>query len=109
MGFKHQKQNPQNPLQQDPPIPHMPFKQTPWQPTPGLSGTQWLEDLFCEPSQHNEPPIPVPSQCSKPQVPSHEDALSCEPEPEEAPMQSMEEPFGKSPLQIFLILLHPPP
>ncbi|MBW0503450.1 hypothetical protein O181_043165 [Austropuccinia psidii MF-1] len=100
--------------------------QTPRQPTPGPRGTQWSDDLFCgkqkaitfliltfdsneltlppfvEPSQHNEPPSLGPSQCSEPQVPSHEDALTREPEPEEAPMQSMEEPFGKSPLQPFL-------
>ncbi|MBW0498626.1 hypothetical protein O181_038341 [Austropuccinia psidii MF-1] len=87
----------------------MPCKQNPWQPTPGPSGTQWSEDLFCgkkpafpfssseltlppvvEPSQHHEPPIPGLSQPSK----SHEDALTREPEPEVAPMQSMEEPFG---------------
>ncbi|MBW0493208.1 hypothetical protein O181_032923 [Austropuccinia psidii MF-1] len=45
MGFKRQKQNPMNPSQQDSPIPCMPHKQTPQPPTPGLSGTQWLEDL----------------------------------------------------------------
>ncbi|MBW0498772.1 hypothetical protein O181_038487 [Austropuccinia psidii MF-1] len=106
------EQNPPNPPQQDIPVPHMPCKQTPQQPTPGPSGTQWSEDLFCgkqqaipfviltfnsseltlppfvEPSQHNEPPIPGPSKCSKPQVPSHEDALNREPEPEEALTQS---------------------
>ncbi|MBW0467099.1 hypothetical protein O181_006814 [Austropuccinia psidii MF-1] len=83
MGFKSQKQNPPNPPQ-DSPVPHTPRKQTPRQPTPGPSGTQCLEDLFCgkkphlpfliltfasseltlppfvKPSQHNEPPIPGP-------------------------------------------------
>ncbi|MBW0484133.1 hypothetical protein O181_023848 [Austropuccinia psidii MF-1] len=68
-------------------------KQTPRQPTPGLSGTQWSEDLFhgkklpspfliltfassemtlppfVKHSQHNGPPIPGLSQSSEP----HED------------------------------------
>ncbi|MBW0571787.1 hypothetical protein O181_111502 [Austropuccinia psidii MF-1] len=52
------EQNPLNPPQQDSPVPHMPCEQTPRQPTPGRSSTQWSEDLSCEPSQHNEPPIP---------------------------------------------------
>ncbi|MBW0529809.1 hypothetical protein O181_069524 [Austropuccinia psidii MF-1] len=64
--------------QQDTPVPHMPCKQMPWQPTPGLSGTQWLEDLFREPFQHTEAPI----QSSKSQVLSHEDISTREPEPE---------------------------
>ncbi|MBW0478623.1 hypothetical protein O181_018338 [Austropuccinia psidii MF-1] len=90
-----------------------------WQPTPGPSGTQWLEDLFrskqaefhlistfnsseltvppfVEPSQKDEPPIPGLSPSSKP----HEDVPTCEPEPEVALTQSIEEPFGKS--QFFL-------
>ncbi|MBW0559539.1 hypothetical protein O181_099254, partial [Austropuccinia psidii MF-1] len=78
-------------------IPSLPRKQTPWQPTPGPSGTQWLEDLCCEPSQTDEPPIPGPSPSSEP----HEDILTCEPEPEVAPTQSMEEPFGRSQLFFF--------
>ncbi|MBW0525963.1 hypothetical protein O181_065678 [Austropuccinia psidii MF-1] len=89
MGFKCQKPNPQSPLQQDTPILCMPCKKTPWQPTPGLSGTQWLEDLFREPPQSNEPPNPGPSPSSKQQ----EDVSACEPEPEVALMQSLEEPF----------------
>ncbi|MBW0485981.1 hypothetical protein O181_025696 [Austropuccinia psidii MF-1] len=89
------EQNPPNPPPQDTPIPHMPCEQTPRQPTPGPSGAQWLEDLFRETSQHNEPPIPGPIQCSKPQVPSQEDALTHEPEPEEALTQSMKEPFAR--------------
>ncbi|MBW0497493.1 hypothetical protein O181_037208 [Austropuccinia psidii MF-1] len=101
MGFKCQKQNPPNLLQQDTCLPHIPRKQTVLQPTPGPIGTQWLEDLFCKPSQHNEPPIPGPSQSSKSQVPLHEDALTCEPEPEVSPTQSTKEPFGKSPLYFF--------
>ncbi|MBW0493993.1 hypothetical protein O181_033708 [Austropuccinia psidii MF-1] len=90
MGFKRQKQNPPDTPQQDSPVQCMPLKQTPPQPTSGLSGTQWPEDLFCEPSQHNEPPIPglIPS----PEQP--EDIVTCEPEPEVAPTQSMEEPFA---------------
>ncbi|MBW0479510.1 hypothetical protein O181_019225 [Austropuccinia psidii MF-1] len=63
----------------------MPCKQA-----PGPSGTQWSEDWFCEPSQHNEPPIPGPIQTSEP----HEDALTREPEPEVAPTKSMEEHFA---------------
>ncbi|MBW0566704.1 hypothetical protein O181_106419 [Austropuccinia psidii MF-1] len=50
-----------------------------------------------EPSQTKEPPIPGPSPSSKPP----EDVPTCEPEPEVAPTQSMEESFGKSPL-LFL-------
>ncbi|MBW0498372.1 hypothetical protein O181_038087 [Austropuccinia psidii MF-1] len=84
------KQNRPNPQQQDSPVPCMPCKQTPQPPTPGPSGTQWLEDLFYEPSQHNESPIPGSSQPSEP----HEDTLTCGPEPEVAPMQSMEEPLA---------------
>ncbi|MBW0526137.1 hypothetical protein O181_065852 [Austropuccinia psidii MF-1] len=38
--------NPLNSPREDSPVPHMPFKKTPWQPTPGLSGTQWSEDLL---------------------------------------------------------------
>ncbi|MBW0511808.1 hypothetical protein O181_051523 [Austropuccinia psidii MF-1] len=75
----------------------MPHKQALWQLTPGPSGTQWSEDLLCKPSQHDEPPIPGPSQSSKSQVPSHEDTLPCEPEPEVALTQSTEEPFSICP------------
>ncbi|MBW0517016.1 hypothetical protein O181_056731, partial [Austropuccinia psidii MF-1] len=93
-------------------MPNFLCKQNPRQPTPGPSGTQWSEDLFCskkpkfhlistfdssemtvppfvEPSLTDEPPIPGPSPSSKP----HEDIPTCEPEPEVAPRQSMEEPF----------------
>ncbi|MBW0576250.1 hypothetical protein O181_115965 [Austropuccinia psidii MF-1] len=56
---------------------------------------------------HDEPPIPVPSPSSEPP----EDVLTCEPEPEVAPTQSTEEPFGKSTL-LFLysyqLFLTPP-
>ncbi|MBW0474490.1 hypothetical protein O181_014205 [Austropuccinia psidii MF-1] len=94
MGFKHQKQNPANSQRQETPVTHIPCDQTPRQLTPGPSGTQWLEDLFHEPSQHDEPPIPGPSQSSKSQVRSHENTLTREPEPEVALMQSTEEPFA---------------
>ncbi|MBW0543862.1 hypothetical protein O181_083577 [Austropuccinia psidii MF-1] len=67
----------------------MPCEQTLRQPTPGLRGTQWLEDLFREPSQHDEPPVPGPSPSSEPP----EDVPTCEPEPGVAPTQNMEEPF----------------
>ncbi|MBW0551921.1 hypothetical protein O181_091636, partial [Austropuccinia psidii MF-1] len=40
------EQNQLNPPLQDSPIPSLPCEKTPWQPTPGLSGTQWFEDLF---------------------------------------------------------------
>ncbi|MBW0519170.1 hypothetical protein O181_058885 [Austropuccinia psidii MF-1] len=107
------EQNRPNSQQQDSPVPCISCKKTPQQLTPCPSGTQWLEDLlyvkkppfpfliltfasseltlppFVEPSQHNEPPIPGPIQPSEP----HEDALTCGPEPEVAPMQSMEEPL----------------
>ncbi|MBW0529791.1 hypothetical protein O181_069506 [Austropuccinia psidii MF-1] len=43
----HVEQNQPTPMQQDSPVPSLPCKQTPQQPAPGLSGTQWLEDLFC--------------------------------------------------------------
>ncbi|MBW0551816.1 hypothetical protein O181_091531 [Austropuccinia psidii MF-1] len=51
-------------------------------------GTQWSENLSCDPSQHDEPPIPGPSPSSE----TPEDVLTCEPEPEVAPTQSTEEP-----------------
>ncbi|MBW0515595.1 hypothetical protein O181_055310 [Austropuccinia psidii MF-1] len=101
MGFKCQKQNPPNPPQQDSPVQCMPRQQTPRQPTPGPNGTQWLEDLFRKPSQHNEPPIPGPSPSSKPP----EDVATCEPEPEVSPKQSMGEPFAHpaTPRSIIII------
>ncbi|MBW0574909.1 hypothetical protein O181_114624 [Austropuccinia psidii MF-1] len=61
---------------------------------------------FLEPSQYNEPPIPGLSQSSKSQVPSHEDALTHEPEPEVAPMQSTEDPFGNFPLSFCSCFQH---
>ncbi|MBW0505097.1 hypothetical protein O181_044812 [Austropuccinia psidii MF-1] len=71
------EQNQPNPPRQDSPVPSFPRKKTLRQPTPGLSGTQWLEDLFREPSRTNEPSIPGPSPSSKP----HEDVRNREPEP----------------------------
>ncbi|MBW0461084.1 hypothetical protein O181_000799 [Austropuccinia psidii MF-1] len=90
------EQNPLNPPQQDSPVPCMPHKQT-----PGPSGTQWLEDLFCEPLQHHEPPIPGLSQSSE----SHEDTSTYEPEPEVAMMQSTKDPFAcpTTPCSIIII------
>ncbi|MBW0583781.1 hypothetical protein O181_123496, partial [Austropuccinia psidii MF-1] len=70
-------------------MPNFPRKKTPRQPIPGPSGTQWSEELFREPSQTKEPPIPGPSPSSQPP----EDDTTCEPEPEVAPTQSTEEPF----------------
>ncbi|MBW0551999.1 hypothetical protein O181_091714, partial [Austropuccinia psidii MF-1] len=69
--------------------PNLPREQTPRQPTPSASGTQWLEELFREPSQTKEPPPSGPSPSSQP----HEDDTTREPEPEVAPTQSTEEPF----------------
>ncbi|MBW0520558.1 hypothetical protein O181_060273 [Austropuccinia psidii MF-1] len=111
MGFKRQKQKSPNPPQQDSPVQCMPCEKTPRQPTPGPSGTQWLQDLFREPSQHHEPPIPGPGPPSKPpeDVPTHE------PEPEVAPTQSMEEPFAcpATPCSVIIInntpIGYPPP
>ncbi|MBW0487094.1 hypothetical protein O181_026809 [Austropuccinia psidii MF-1] len=99
------EQNPPNPPQQDSPVPCMRRKKTLRQPTPGPSGTPWLEDLFHEPSQHNQPPIPGPSQPSKP----HEDTFTREPEPEVAPMQSMEEPFACPATPALVILIDDTP
>ncbi|MBW0509965.1 hypothetical protein O181_049680 [Austropuccinia psidii MF-1] len=104
------KPNQPNPPRQHPPVPSFPGEQTPRQLTPGLSGTQWLEDLFHEPSQMDEPPIPGPSPSSEP----HEDVLTCEPEPEVALTQSREEPFARPtpPHSIFIIddrLVRSPP
>ncbi|MBW0552618.1 hypothetical protein O181_092333 [Austropuccinia psidii MF-1] len=96
------------------PVPSLPCEQTLRKLTPGPSGTQCSEDLFCskqpefhlistldsseltvppfvEPSQMDEPPIPGPSPSSKP----HEDVPTCEPEPAVDPTQSMEEPFAR--------------
>ncbi|MBW0549106.1 hypothetical protein O181_088821 [Austropuccinia psidii MF-1] len=53
------------------------------QPTPGPSGTLLSDKFF------REPPIPGPSPSSQPP----EDVMTCEPEPEVAPTQSMEELF----------------
>ncbi|MBW0468642.1 hypothetical protein O181_008357 [Austropuccinia psidii MF-1] len=53
-----------------------------------------------------EPPIPGPSQFSKSQVPSHEDALTFEPEPEVTPTQSTEDSFGKLLLSFFSCFQH---
>ncbi|MBW0539518.1 hypothetical protein O181_079233 [Austropuccinia psidii MF-1] len=57
--------------------------------------------VFCEPSQHDEPPIPGPSPSSLPP----EDIATREPEPEVAPTQSMEEPFAcaATPRSIIII------
>ncbi|MBW0526848.1 hypothetical protein O181_066563 [Austropuccinia psidii MF-1] len=88
------EQNPPNSPQQDTPVPGMPHKKALREPTPGPSGPQWSEDLFCKPSQHGEPPIPSLAQSSEPQVTSHENASACEPEPEVALAQSTEAPFA---------------
>ncbi|MBW0593734.1 hypothetical protein O181_133449, partial [Austropuccinia psidii MF-1] len=94
-------QNPPNRRRQDTPVPSLPREKTPRQPTPGPSGTQWSEDLFREPSQHDEPPIPGLSPSSKPP----EDLRTREPEPEVTPTQSTEESFARpgTPCSIIII------
>ncbi|MBW0572762.1 hypothetical protein O181_112477, partial [Austropuccinia psidii MF-1] len=84
------EQNPPNRPKQDSPVPSLACKQTLWQRTPGPSGTQWSDELFRKPSQTKEPPIPGPSPLSQPP----EDNTTREPEPEVAPTQSTEEPYG---------------
>ncbi|MBW0561884.1 hypothetical protein O181_101599 [Austropuccinia psidii MF-1] len=110
-------------------MPNLPCEQTLPKPTPGPSATQWVEDFirrnkpkitllistsdsseltippFVEPSKPNEPPIPSLSQPSEP----HEDTLTCEPEPEVAPTQSMEEPFAcpSTPASVIIISNRP--
>ncbi|MBW0560922.1 hypothetical protein O181_100637 [Austropuccinia psidii MF-1] len=101
----HIKQNPPNPPQQHSPIQYMPCEKTPRQPMPGPSGTRWSKDLSCEPSQHNEPPIPAPSPSSKPP----EDIATSEPEPEEGPTQSMEEPFACPATPCLVIIINDMP
>ncbi|MBW0503449.1 hypothetical protein O181_043164 [Austropuccinia psidii MF-1] len=93
--------DPPNPPQQDTPVPRMPCKQSLRQETPGLSGTQWSEDLSRQPSQHNEPPIPGPSPSSEP----HEDLSAHEPEPEVARMHSLEEPFAGPATPCLVIII----
>ncbi|MBW0575163.1 hypothetical protein O181_114878, partial [Austropuccinia psidii MF-1] len=83
VGIQMTQTKPPKPPRQDSPVPSLPCKQTPWQPTPGASGTRWSEELF------REPPIPGLSTSSKPPG----DDPTREPEPEVAPMPSMEEPF----------------
>ncbi|MBW0553546.1 hypothetical protein O181_093261 [Austropuccinia psidii MF-1] len=85
------------PPRQDSPIPSLPREQMPRQPTPGPSGIQWSEELFREPSRVKEPPIPGPSPSSQPS----EDNMTREPEPEGAPKQSTEEPFGSHHFSFF--------
>ncbi|MBW0584402.1 hypothetical protein O181_124117 [Austropuccinia psidii MF-1] len=80
---------------------------------PANEGWKWQEDIqawaYChhvlspmgfkrqKPSQNDEPPIPGLSPSSEPA----EDVRTCEPEPEVALTQSMEEPFGKQLLHFF--------
>ncbi|MBW0483524.1 hypothetical protein O181_023239 [Austropuccinia psidii MF-1] len=90
-GIQTPKTKPTKSPQQDSPVECMPREQTPQQPSPGPSGTQWSEDLF------REPPIPGLGPSSQP--PEH--VATHEPEPEVAPTQSMEEPFGKSQPHFF--------
>ncbi|MBW0507031.1 hypothetical protein O181_046746 [Austropuccinia psidii MF-1] len=112
-GIQTPKTKPTQSLPHDSSVPSLPCEHTPQQLTPGLSGTQWLEDLFRgkqpkfhliymfdsseltvppfgEPYQTDESPVPDPSPSSKP----HEDVLTHEPEPEVPPTQSMKEPFN---------------
>ncbi|MBW0542027.1 hypothetical protein O181_081742 [Austropuccinia psidii MF-1] len=83
----HIEQNPPNPPRQDSPVQCMPHEQTPRQPTPGP-----------KPSQHNEPSIF-----------GLRDIPTCEPEPEVAPTQSMEEPFAHPATPRSIIIIHDTP
>ncbi|MBW0470575.1 hypothetical protein O181_010290 [Austropuccinia psidii MF-1] len=98
--------NPSNQPQQETAISPIPHKQHPQKPNPGPSGTQWSVDLFREPSQHDESPIPGLSQSCKSQLPSHEDTSTCEAEPEVALTQFTRNllPVG-SPLRLPLPLV----
>ncbi|MBW0467251.1 hypothetical protein O181_006966 [Austropuccinia psidii MF-1] len=119
------KKTPPDPPQKESTVPCVPHKQALQQPTPGPSGTKWSEvllhskqkgipflisdfksselalPLFVEPSKKDEPPIPGMSQASDSQLPLHENNLTLEPEPEVAPTQSTEDPFGKSQFKLF--------
>ncbi|MBW0538869.1 hypothetical protein O181_078584 [Austropuccinia psidii MF-1] len=57
----------------------------------------WPKDLSREPSQNDEQPIPGLSPSSEPA----DNVPTCEPEPEVAPTQSTEKPFGKQLLHFF--------
>ncbi|MBW0504606.1 hypothetical protein O181_044321 [Austropuccinia psidii MF-1] len=54
---------------------------------------------------HDEPPIPGPSSLSKPP----EDVSTCEPEPEVAPTQSMEETFARPATPRSVIIINDTP
>ncbi|MBW0496764.1 hypothetical protein O181_036479 [Austropuccinia psidii MF-1] len=106
----------------------MPCKQAPQQ-----GGTQWLQELlhgkekalplpiltfkvseltfppFVDPSQHNEPPIPGSSQAQDSQVLSNDNNFTCEPEPEVAPVQRMEENFDFSATPRSFIIINDMP
>ncbi|MBW0564294.1 hypothetical protein O181_104009 [Austropuccinia psidii MF-1] len=98
MGFKCQKQNPPNPPQQDSPVPCMPASKLCSNPLQAKVATN-------EPSRHNEPPIPGLSKASDSQLPSHENNLTREPEPEVASTQSLEEAFAcPTPPHSFIII-----
>ncbi|MBW0499164.1 hypothetical protein O181_038879 [Austropuccinia psidii MF-1] len=91
------------------PIPHIPCKKTLQQPTPGPSCSQWREDIFSKPSQQDEPPIPGASQASDSQLPSYENDLTCESEPEVVPTQSSEEPFASPATPCSFIIVNDMP
>ncbi|MBW0559547.1 hypothetical protein O181_099262 [Austropuccinia psidii MF-1] len=104
-GIQTPKTKPPKSPQQDSPVPSLPRKQTARQPTPGPSGTQWSEELFHEPTQTKEPPIPGLSPSCQPP----EDNTACEPEPEVAPTQSMEEPFARPATPCSIIIIEDTP
>ncbi|MBW0510416.1 hypothetical protein O181_050131 [Austropuccinia psidii MF-1] len=83
-----------NPPQQHSPVPSLPRKQTAWQPTPGLNGTQWSEDLFHEPSQTDEPPIPG---LSPPSSKPHKDVQTSCPTPPHSVIIIDNTPVGSPP------------
>ncbi|MBW0525212.1 hypothetical protein O181_064927 [Austropuccinia psidii MF-1] len=102
MAFKRQKQNPPNP-----PNKTLPFlvclaskpRGNPLQARVAPDGLRNYSAV--KSSQTKEPPIPGPSPLSQPP----EDNTTCEPEPEVAPTQSMEEPFARpaTPRSIIII------
>ncbi|MBW0512500.1 hypothetical protein O181_052215 [Austropuccinia psidii MF-1] len=75
------------------------------QPTPGPRTYSATLPPFVETCQHDEPPIPGLSPSSE----APEDIATCEPEPEVASTQSMEEPFACPATPRSLIIINDTP